>query len=279
MDLTDKRCLVTGASSGLGLAVSKKLANRGAHVILLCRDHEKGEKAVESIKKDKPDASVEMMLCDLASMASIRKFIERFKAEHAQLDLLFNNAAVMKRRRTVTEDGFEMMFQVNYLAPFLFMNAFAELLKKASSAQIINNTLPSYKLRLDLDDLQFSRSYRMYNDFFLTKLCLLFATLDFADRHEKDGITAFMAVPGTFKSDLVRERPFAGWFKNLFSAPVDRAADNILYVITKDPVKNKNAKAFKKRQEWPLSAYWQDTATRERLLSITTSLINGTGYV
>lgn len=278
MDLTDKSCLVTGASSGLGLAVSKKLANRGAHVILLCRDSAKGEKAIEAIKMEKPDASVELMLCDLASMASIRQFIGRFKAEHAQLDLLFNNAAVMKRRRTVTEDGFEMMFQVNYLAPFMFMNAFVDLLKKGSSSQVISNTLPSYSLRLDLDDLQSTRRYRMYNDFFLTKLCLFFATLEFARRHEEDGITTFMAVPGTFKSDLVRETPFLGWFKNLFSAPVDRAAENILYVITADPVRNKNAKAFKEREEWPLSAYWQDRATRERLWSITTSFINGSGH-
>jgi len=278
MDLSQKDCLVTGASSGLGFAVSKKLAGMGAHVILLCRDKLKGENAIHAIKQEVPNASVELMLCDLASMASIRQFIERLKTEHAKLDLLFNNAAVMKRRRTVTVDGFEMMFQVNYLAPFMFMNAFVDLLKKGSSSQVISNTLPSYSLRLDLDDLQSTRRYRMYNDFFLTKLCLLFATLEFARKHEEDGITTFMAVPGTFKSDLVRETPFLGWFKNLFSAPVDRAAENILYVITADPVRNKNAKAFKEREEWLLSAYWQDRATRERLWSITTSLINGSGH-
>lgn len=274
MNLSGKHCLVTGASSGLGLSVSMKLAKRGAHVILLCRDSKKGKKAIEAIKEEISNASIELMLCDFTSMTSIRQFIEQFKEKHTKLDILFNNAAVMKRKRTVTEDGFEMMYQVNYLAPFILMNDFVELLKNSSSAQVINNTLPSYKLRLDLDDLQSSQHYSMYNSFFLTKLCLLFATLEFAKRHENDGITTFMAVPGTFKSDLVRESPLFGWFKNLFSAPVDQAAENILYVITTDTIKNKNGKAFKKRQEWPLSEYWQDPVTRDRLWSITDTLIN-----
>lgn len=276
MDLSAKDCLVTGASSGLGLAVSKKLAKMGAHVILLCRDSVKGETAMQYIKTEIPDASIELMLCDLASMASIRQFIEQFKTTHTKLDLLFNNAAVMKRKRQVNEDGFEMMFQVNYLAPFILMNAFAELLRSASDAQVLNNTLPSYKYRIDLDDLQSSRSYSMYDSFFRTKLCLLFATLEFAKQHEDDSITTFMAVPGTFKSDLVRETPLFGWFKNLFSAPVEHAAENIIYVITTDALKNKNAKAFKEREEWPLSEYWQDATVRERLWSLTESLIRNT---
>lgn len=275
MVLSGKNCLVTGASSGLGLAVSKGLARLGAKTILLCRDRAKGEGAIRDIKREVPDASLKLMICDFASLESIRQFIEKFKASHTKLDVLFNNAAVMKRNRTLTEDGFEMMFQVNYLAPFILMNAFVGLLQNGSNAQVINNALPSYKLRLDLDDLQFSRHYSMYHSFFLTKLCLLMASLEFARRHESDGIDTVMAVPGPFKSSLVREIPLLGWFKNLFSTPVEQAAENILYVITADSLKPKNGKLFKKRQEWPLSEYWQDTQTGERLWSITESLLHG----
>ncbi len=275
MELSGKNCLVTGASSGLGLAVSKELARKGANTILLCRDRVKGEGAIREIRSEVPDASLELMICDLASMESIRQFIEEFKTKHSRLDVLFNNAAVMKRKRTLTEDGFEMMFQVNYLAPFILMNTFVDLLQNGSSAQIINNALPSDRLRLDLDDLQFSRHYRMYNSFFLTKLCLLMAGLEFARRYESGGIDTVMAVPGQFKSSLVREIPLMGWLKNLFSAPVEQAAENILYVITSDCIKPKNGKVFKKRQERPLPEYWQDTHTSETLWSITESLLHG----
>ena len=245
----------------------------GANTILLCRNKEKGENAILDIKKESPNASIELIICDLSSMNSIKNFIEEFKRKYSTLDILYNNAAVMKQQHTITKDGFEMMFQVNYLAPFIFMNSFLELLKNSSSPYIINNGRPSDKLRLDMDDLQFLKNYSMYNSFFKTKLCLLFASLQYSRIHENDGITVTMIDPGPFKSDLVREVPLMGWVKNLFSAPVDKAAENILYHITSDDTKNKNGKVFKEKQEKPLTEYWKDTSISERLWSVTESLI------
>ncbi len=279
MEFNDKICLVTGASSPLGLEVSKGLARMGAHITLLCRGLRKGEQAIEAIEKEVPGAKLELMICDFSSLASIRRFIKEYKNRHNKLDLLFNNAAVMKKKRTITDDGFEMMFQVNYLAPFILMNSFTDLLKRGSSPQIINNALPAYKYRLDMDDLQFVQHYSMYRSFFLTKLCLLFAGLEYAQQHEDDGIATIMAVPGPFKSELVREVPLMGWFKNLFSAPASRAAENILYVITSDSIANKNGKLFNRKQEMPLSAYWRNDLLRERLWSITESLTRDTALV
>ena len=273
MTLSGKNCLITGANTGLGLAVSKKFANMGANTILLCRNKEKGENAVSEIKKETPNASVDLMVCDLASMKSIQSFIEDFKGKYSKLDILYNNAAVMKKKRTVTEDGFEMMFQVNYLASFILMDSFLELLKNGSLPYIINNGRPADKYRLDMDDLQFLKNYSMYHSFFKTKLCLLFASLELSRRHESDSITVTMIDPGPFKSDLVRDVPLMGWVKNLFSYTVDKAAENILYHITSDEAKNKNGKVFKEKQEKPLIGYWKDTTVRERLWSITESLI------
>ena len=165
MTLSGKNCLITGANTGLGLAVSKKIANMGANTIMLCRNKEKGDSAVLEVQEEIPNASVELMICDLSSMKSIQNFIKGFKGKHSKLDILYNNAAVMKQKRTVTGDGFEMMFQVNYLAPFILMNSFLELLKNSASPYIINNGRPADKLRLDMDDLQFSKKYSMYNSF------------------------------------------------------------------------------------------------------------------
>jgi NAD(P)-dependent dehydrogenase (short-subunit alcohol dehydrogenase family) len=273
MNLTGKTCLLTGANTGLGLSVAKQFAAQGADTLLVCRSKEKGEDAILEIRSKIPNASLELMICDLSSMRSIQGFTENLKEKYSKLDILYNNAAVMKQKRTVTEDGFEMMFQVNYLAPFILMNSFLELLKNGSSPCIINNGRPSDKLRLDMDDLQFSKNYQMYNSFFKTKLCLLFASLELSRRRKSDGITVTMIDPGPFKSDLVRDVPLMGWVKNLFSATVDKAAGNILYHLNPDEADDKNGKVFKEKIEFPLTEYWKDTSISERLWSETESLI------
>jgi len=273
MIFSGRNCLITGANTGLGLAVSKKIAAKGANTILLCRNEKKGNDAVLEIKKETPDASVELMICDLASIESIQSFAKDFKEKNSRLDILYNNAAVMKKKRTVTEDGFELMFQVNYLAPFIFMNSFLELLKKGSSSVVLNNGRPADKMRLDMDDLQFLKKYSMYNSFFRTKLCLLFATFEFSRRHESDGLSTFMADPGPFKSNLVRDIPLAGRFKNIFSAPVEKASENLLFHLASNELKQKNGKVFKEKLEYPLNEYWKDTNVSERLWFITESLL------
>ncbi len=273
MLFSGKNCLITGANSGLGFAVSKKFARRGAHTILLCRDKERGEDAVHTIEQETPNASVDLMICDLASMESTQSFIRDFKAKYSKLDILLNNAAVMKRKRTITADGFEMMFQVNYLAPFMFMNAFVELLENGSSHQIINIALPADDLRLNFDDLQFKETYHMFNSFFQTKLCLLMASLEMARRHESDELTVKLAVPGSFKSNLARDFYGFGWVKNLFMASVDSAAENIMYVVTLDEEQKKSTRLFEKREEKHLTPYWQDTEVSEHLWSTTEALL------
>jgi hypothetical protein len=82
-----------------------------------------------------------------------------------------------------------------------------------------------------------------------------------------------MADPGPFKSNLVRDVPWFGWVKNLFSASVETAAENILFVVSLDEVERGTGKVFEKRQEKPLTSYWQDTDVSEHLWSITETMI------
>ncbi len=273
MLFSEKNCLITGANSGLGFALSRIFARRGAHTIMLCRDKVRGEQAVQMILQETPNASIDLMICDLSSMDSTQRFITDFKAKYSRLDILLNNAAVMKRTRTVTEDGFEMMFQVNYLAPFILMNAFLELLKHGSSHQIINIALPDEDLRLNFDDLQFKETYDMFNSFFQTKLYLLMASLEMSRRYENDELTVTLATPGTFKSNLARDFYGLGRVRNLFLASVDSAAENILFVVELVEGQNKSTRLFEERVEKHLTPYWQDTEVSERLWSTTEALL------
>jgi len=275
MNLDGKTVIITGANTGLGFAVAKSLANQKVHEILVCRNSERAEKVKSEIEKAVTGANIDVMICDLGSMKSIHSFIRRFQETYSKLDILYNNAAVMKRKRTLTEDGFETMFQINYLAPVILVRSLFNFLKKGIEPQIINNGRPAENLRLDLDDLQFEKSYHMYHSFFKTKLCLLFASLEFSRRFEKDGISVYMGEPGPFKSDLVRDLPIMNWFKNLFSAPVEKAAKHMIHLITMGETKNKSGKLFTKSIEVPLTDYWQDPIIRQKLWSMTNSLIEG----
>ncbi len=275
MTLSGKICLITGANSGLGLAVSKRFAKLGAHTILVCRDHKKGQLAVREVKRESSNARVELMICDLTSMESVRKFIHRFKKNYSKLDILYNNAAVMKQQHTITEDGFETMFQANYLAPFIITTSLLDLLKCSLSAQIINIAVPSHKVRLDFDDLQSIKHYKAFSAFFKTKLYLLFSSLELSRRLENTGISVIITDPGPFKSNLAREAPWpVGWMKNLLSPPVEKAADNILFHASSNKVHKQNGKIFVEKKEKPALPYWNDTDISERLWSITESLTN-----
>ena len=275
MDLNGKTCLITGANSGLGFAVAKRMASHKAHIILSSRTTEKGELAIQEIKREFPNASVESLACDLASLNSIQSFIGKLKEKHSKLDILFNNAAVMKQKRTLTEDGFEMMFQVNYLAPFVLMKSMIDLLKNGSSPCIAGNGRPSDKLRLDMGNLQFTKSYQMYQSFFHTKLCLLFTCMKLSRMPERENVAITMIDPGPFKSGLVRDMPLAGWIKNLFSAPVDKAAGNILFHLGGDRSNELNGKVYKEKHEYPITTYWQDETISKRLWSETEALLKG----
>ncbi len=273
MDFTGKTCLITGANSGLGFEVAKRCAALGGETILACRDQNKGEKAKDEIMREFPNSSVKFMVCDLSSIRSIQSFIEGFKEQHAKLDILYNNAAVMKQKRMITEDGFETMFQVNFLGAFILMISFLDLLKKGSKPFIINNGRPSEKLRLDFDDLQFENKYSMYKCFFQTKLYLLFSTIELAKRLVKDEIIVTMIDPGPFKSNLVRDMPIVGFMKNLFSAPVEKAAENLLFHIGMEHVEDISGKVFKEKEEYPLTDYWKDANVSAQVWNTTLSLL------
>src|SRR5919112_1221250 len=125
----EKVCLITGATSGIGKATAMGLANMGASVVMVGRDQGKGEAALAEIREKSANASVDLMLADLSSQEQIRRLADEFKEAHPRLDVLVNNAGVIRRKRVASADGIEMTFAVNHLAHFLLTNLPLELLK------------------------------------------------------------------------------------------------------------------------------------------------------
>jgi len=273
--LKGKKCLITGASSGLGLELTKLFVQQGAEVIMLCRDEKKGTAIIQNIIHEKPDAQIYLELADLASLQSVYSFINRVKTKYTKLDMLINNAAILKTEITKTIDGFESMFQVNYLSPFIITNSLVDLLKLGTNAKIINITLPPEKYQLNLDDLQSLNSYKPMEVLFKTKLCLLLFTLEFAERIKDSNIAVVAGVPNKkpFKSGLGREMPaIMRFIMRLISTDANKVAQNILYHASKDNLKT--GTVFNEKEIVPLASSWKDTNLRMELWNQTNNVID-----
>jgi NAD(P)-dependent dehydrogenase (short-subunit alcohol dehydrogenase family) len=204
-DQSGRTAIVTGANSGLGLVTARELARAGARVALACRNLDKGHAAVEEIRAAVPDAQVQLDELDLASLASVRGFADRFKATHDGLDLLINNAGVMAPPRRRTADGFELQFGTNHLGHFLLTSLLLEAMEGREDARVVTLSSNAHKFgRIAFDNLNGDRHYFRWNAYGQSKLAnLLFAIeLDRRLRAEGSTVTSLAAHPGWAATNL-----------------------------------------------------------------------------
>ncbi|MFF9622904.1 oxidoreductase [Streptomyces griseosporeus] len=166
-DQTGRTFVVTGANSGLGLATTRALARRGAHVVLAVRDESKGRRAVAGIAAEVPDARLEVHSLDLADLDSVRAFADRLHADGPRPDVLVNNAGVMAPPRTLSTQGHELQFAANHLGHFALTGLLLDLLAEGEDPRVVTVTSLNHRQgRLDFDDLHGERGYapmRFYN--------------------------------------------------------------------------------------------------------------------
>jgi dehydrogenase/reductase SDR family protein 12 len=156
VDLLGRTCLVTGASSGLGLAASEALAGLGAEVLLLCRDRARGEAAVDRIRARHPDARLRLALADVSSLDSLAAFLATERLD--RLDVLVNNAGVLPLQREVTPERYELTWATNVLGPFALTWGLLPALRRSPAPRVITVTSGGmYPVRLDLDDWSWTR--------------------------------------------------------------------------------------------------------------------------
>ena len=133
-----KTCMITGANTGIGKETARQIAGLGAHVIMVCRNQEKGIQAKEDIIQTTENENIDLLICDLASLKDVKRFTDEFLQTHTNLHVLINNAGVFHMKRTTTQDGYESTFAVNYLAHYYLTELLLPLLKKSSPSRIIN---------------------------------------------------------------------------------------------------------------------------------------------
>jgi NAD(P)-dependent dehydrogenase (short-subunit alcohol dehydrogenase family) len=226
--LAGKRVLITGANSGIGFHAALKLARKGAHVMLACRDRQRGEDAHARLDADSPSAHTELVLFDLASLASVREFAEKELARRRPLDILINNAGVMTPpKRLQTVDGFELQFGTNVLGHFALTELLMPALQRAATEsterpRIVTIASIAHKRgRLNFDDLQSTKSYGPMRAYQQSKLAdLMFAfELDRRLRAANSRVMSVAAHPGVANTNLFQAGNYS---------PIEKTARNLV---------------------------------------------------
>jgi len=206
-DLSGEVVIVTGANSGIGFETARALARKGAETILACRDLTRGDAALDAIRVEDPSVRVEAMELDLASLRSVRRFAETFRASHDRLDALVNNAGVLLVPYDTTEDGFERHFGVNHLGHFAVTGLLIDRLITTPGSRVVTVTSAAQRYgRLDFDDLMFKggRGYSPFRAYARSKLAALLFAFELQRRLAGPSPIAVAAHPGGAATDLGR---------------------------------------------------------------------------
>lgn len=213
-DLSGRLAVVTGANSGLGFGLAKRLAMAGADVVMAIRNRAKGEAAIDKIRADVPDAKLTIKRLDLSSLNSVAGLGEELVAEGRPIDVLINNAGLMTPpRRAETDDGFELQFGANHLGHFALVAHLLPLLRAAQSARVATvSSLAAAQRNIDFDDANAQHGYKPMRSYGIAKLAqLMFAIeLDRRSRAAGWGVASNAAHPGLSKTNLLSGESYGG---------------------------------------------------------------------
>lgn len=277
--MRDKVCIVTGSNSGIGKETALALATRGATVVMLVRNKERGENALSEIIKQTGNRHTALMICDLSSLTSIRRFSKEFTETYDVLDVLVNNAGAVFNKRQITVDGFERTLAVNYLGPFLLTQELLPLLKASAPTRIVNVSSGLHKSgQIDLDDLQSERHYSGMRVYAGVKLMVLMYTYELARRLADTGVTVNAVLPGFVATNLGRNSgsPLSSLMFRLvrpFQISAKQGAETSVYLASSREVEGATGKCFSATQETRTSPTSYDRELQTRLWDATIKLL------
>jgi NAD(P)-dependent dehydrogenase (short-subunit alcohol dehydrogenase family) len=202
--------VITGANVGLGFETARLLAERGATVILACRNPIKAADAAARINASVPDSTVRTLQLDLASLASIRRAAAQLRTENPRIDLLINNAGGVRPKYAVTEDGFEQTLATNHLGPFAFTGLILDRLLTVSGSRIVTvSSIGHRRGTINFDDLHSANGYRYQRAYFQAKLANVMFTYELHRRLAAAGVPtiAVAAHPGNARTEFGRDMP------------------------------------------------------------------------
>ncbi|MGG1677883.1 SDR family NAD(P)-dependent oxidoreductase [Neobacillus sp. NRS-1170] len=283
-NLQDKYVLITGATNGIGLAAAKAIAARGANIGIIARNQRRAEEISMLLKKQtsKP-IKVDIFIADLSSQSSIRQAAEQILERCPQIDILVNNAGALFDTLQKTEEGVEMTWALNHLAPFLLTSLLLNRLKASDSARVINTSSHGHKMvknGFDFDNINGENLYTGVKKlmggptlrYAQTKLANILFTSELALRLEGTNITVHCFDPGlvatNFNQNNGRMAKATMAVMNLFSRKPEEGADTLIWLAEMKDVSWLNGKYCADRRLKEPTAVAADRELAKRLWKI-----------
>lgn len=263
--LIDRTVLVTGGTDGIGYATTQRLVDDGATVILHAQNQERGEDAIARlVKAGAEPLRLQLVVADFTRLAEVTELSRQITAELPALDLLINNAAVAgPERRTYTDDGHELTFQVNYLAPYMLTTALTDHIAKVQGRVINVSSALHRGGSVGYNDLARARHYSPLAMYAQSKLALTMFTRSFADANAGH-LSALSVHPGVFDTGLLRVYDRAG-------RPATEASA-ILGALSSPACAIVNGAYYDGLNPAPAAALVENTHARARLHKLSTRL-------
>jgi NAD(P)-dependent dehydrogenase (short-subunit alcohol dehydrogenase family) len=270
-------CLITGATSGIGLVTARELAHRGAHVVLVGRNPAKCHAAVAQIQAETGSREVDTLLADLSSQRQVRELARQFRERHARLDVLVNNAGGMWVKRELTVDGLEMTIAVNHLAYSLLTHLLLDTLKASAPARIVNVASDAHrKATIDFDDLMGERHYGGWRQYCRSKLMNVLFTYEL-NRHLTGTVVTVNAVhPGWVATGFASNNGWKGRLIQIaarcFALGPDKGARTVIFLASSPEVAGVTGRYFVRERAVHSSPATYDESAARRLWQISLEL-------
>ncbi|HEV2546944.1 MAG TPA: SDR family oxidoreductase [Stellaceae bacterium] len=275
-----KVCVITGATSGIGLVAAERLAAMGGRLVLVGRDKVRGEAALAQIQHHVPGAELRIHYADLSRLAEMNHLAAEIAALEPRIDVLINNAGAMFNERRVTEDGFERTFALNHMAYFVLSNRLKERLAAAAPARIVNVASDAHRGNaLDFGDLQSAHGYRGFAVYGRSKLANILFTRELARRLAGTGVTANCLHPGFVATRFGDNnsglfRLGLGFAKRFFALSPEKGAETIVYLAAAPEVADVTGEYFAKCRPATPTAVGRDDEAARRLWEESARLAN-----
>jgi NAD(P)-dependent dehydrogenase (short-subunit alcohol dehydrogenase family) len=267
----ETRCaLVTGSTDGIGKATAIELAARGVVVIVHGRTPEKAHHAKDQIERASGNRDLLTVAADFSSLAQVRRMSGEILGSVPALHVLINNAGIVTNRERKSEDGYELTFAVNHLAPFLLTVLLLDLIRRSAPARIINvSSMVHSGVNIDMSDLTTERLKRgLYagtGAYALSKLANLLFTYALSRRLENTGVTVNALHPGVISTKLLHVNYSGG-------RPPEEGARTPVYLATAPELEKVTGNYFVNMRPASSSGLSRDTGLQERLWELSEEL-------